>query len=329
VYESALDASGTPVFAKCRNSVQRAADLWEKASEFAEPVFVLLDQSNWDAHVNATLLEFEHRLYLRKCPRAELRQLLSWQTQNSGATKNGTKYQTKATRMSGDMNTALGNCVINYGLLYNWTVEAGVKACFYIDGDDSVVVVDRKDAVKLSELDPAKWFLQFGMESKVEWATEFEQCEFCQCRPVWDGVGWRMVRNPERFLLRSEWTVQPHAVSFLPRLVTSVGRCELACGIGIPVIQPLSLAMIKAGGNHKTWRGLEAYKRAAMERWSPDRAERAAREITAESRASFEKAWGISPEEQVAMESAQLQLSGTTQDDWAQYLSHFAGDNVA
>lgn len=327
LYNSTVDASGTHVFAKCRNSEQRAADLWEKANEFVEPVFVLLDQTNWDAHVNATLLEYEHQTYLRKCPRTELRQLLNWQRQNNGATKNGTKYQTRYTRMSGDMNTALGNCVINYGLLYSWTMEAGVKACFYIDGDDSVVVVDRKDAVKLSELDPAKWFLNFGMEAKVEWATEFEHCEFCQSRPVWDGLGWKMVRNPERFLLRSEWTVQPHQPEFIPRLVSSVGKCELASGIGIPVVQSLSLAMIEASGDHKLWKGLDSYRKAKMERWAPERAQRAVREVTAESRASFEKAWGISAEEQVEMEAAKLSLSATTQDDWAHYLSHFAGDN--
>jgi hypothetical protein len=51
------------------------------------------------------------------------------------------------------------------------------------------------------------------------------------------------------------------------------------------------------------------------------------REVTGESRASFEEAWGISPAEQLAMESSVLQLSDTTLSDWTLYLARFAGDN--
>jgi len=51
VYEKTLDVSGTQVFAKGRNSLQRAADLEKKAQSFSQPTFLLMDQSNWDAHV--------------------------------------------------------------------------------------------------------------------------------------------------------------------------------------------------------------------------------------------------------------------------------------
>jgi len=329
LYANVLDGSGTPVYAKSRNSVQRASDLLEKSREFDNPVFLLLDQSNWDAHVNKALLKYEHSLYLRKCPSHELAKLLKYQLTNRGATKNGTRYQTAGTRMSGDMNTALGNCVINYALLHTWAREAGIKACFYVDGDDSVVVFDKQDVAKAAALDPATWFLGWGMESKVEWAFQLEHCEFCQCRPVWDGVGWRMVRNPERFMIRSQWTTLPHHENFFPRLVTSIGRCELASAIGVPIIQALALSMIEAGGAHKTWRQLDAYKRARMEAWQPDRAHLAVRAVTEESRASMEVAWGITPAEQVAMEKSCLKLALTSQADWATYLLHFAGDNSA
>lgn len=329
VYGTVQDFSGTSVFAKARNGVQRAQDLLDKSKEFADPVYLLLDQSNWDAHVNKTLLRYEHNLYMRKCNRRSFKRLLDMQLHNSGSTKNGTRYETPGTRMSGDMNTALGNCVINYGLMYTWSVEAGIRACFYIDGDDSVIVLDKADMPKVVKCDPKEWFLRWGMESKVEWASEFESCEFCQSRPVWDGLGWRMVRNPARFLSRSSWTVLPHAAVQIPKLVSSIARCELACGLGIPVVQPLALKMLEAGGFLRTWRGLESYRKAQMEYWHPDRCHLAVREVTAESRASFEKAWGICPERQRELEEASLQLSGTTQEDWDMYLSHFAGDNVA
>jgi hypothetical protein len=328
VYSDTLDVSGTPVFAKARNSTERAQDLATKAAAFSSPVYLLLDQSNWDAHVNQTLLQFEHAVYSRKCRSPALAKLLRAQLVNVGGTKNGTKYSTKGTRMSGDCNTALGNCVINYGLLSTWAREAGVRAAFYVDGDDSVLIYDRKDQAKVDHLDVAKWFLQWGMESKVEVAQQFEHCEFCQSRPVWDGIGWRMVRNPKRFMTRAEWTVQPHQPSFIPRLVASVGRCETACNLGIPVNQALAWSMVEAGGTqHRTWRGVDQYHRAKDEVWHPDKVERVIREVTLESRLSFFEAWGISPGEQVAMEAASLRLSGTTPGDWSIYLDQFAGDN--
>lgn len=329
VYQ-AVDASGTSVFAKSRNSVQRAADLATKAGDFADPVFLLLDQSNWDAHVNKTLLEYEHQLYLRKCPSRLLQFLLRAQRTNVGATKNGTKFTTPGTRMSGDMNTALGNCVINYALLYTWALEAGIDARFYIDGDDSVVVFAAEDRRKAESLDPAAWFLRWGMESKVDWTTEFEQCEFCQCRPVWDGIGWRMVRNPERFMIRSQWTVNPHHPNFFPKLVASIAKCEMACSPGVPIVNSLAVEMLRASGlspDVRVWKGIDAYHRAKLEAWHPDRAHLSVRAITQESRLSMERAWGIPPAQQVEWESRTLSLSHTTAEDWATYLKHFAGDN--
>lgn len=330
LYAEVVDCSGTQVFAKARNTVQRAQDLRVKSEEFSDPVYLLLDQSNWDAHVNKTLLSIEHFVYMEKCRDRKLNRLLGMQLFNKGSTKNGTRYETQGTRMSGDMNTAVGNCIINYVLLYNWARDAGIKACFYVDGDDSVLVFDSKDLARMEQLDPTEWFLQWGMESKVELEREFEKCEFCQSRPVWDGLGWRMVRNPARFLLRSEWTVMPHSEAFIPRLVSSIGRCELACGLGVPVIQALAWKMVQAGGiRHRLWTGIDSWRKARMEAWLPDKAERAMRVVTDESRASFERAWGIGPVEQRRMEAATLTLSGTTPSDWELYLGHFAGDNVA
>jgi hypothetical protein len=117
-------------------------------------------------------------------------------------------------------------------------------------------------------------------------------------------------------------------VSVLPRLVASVGRCELAGNIGIPVLQALAWKMVLAGGkHHKLLRGVDQYHRSIREQWHPARAERAMRPVTMESRLSFEEAWGISPVEQVAMEAATLKLCSTTGTDWATYLARFAGDN--
>jgi len=330
LYPTTLDCSETPVFAKCRNFEQRASDLLAKSKVFADPVYLLLDQTNWDSHVNSTLLEYEHQLYLSKCPNKYFAFLLNMQKHNKGGTRNGTRFSTKATRMSGDMNTALGNCVVNYGLLYTWAKEAKLRCCFYIDGDDSVVVMEKTDMEKARLLDPATWFLNWGMESKVEWAYQFEHCEFCQCRPVFDGLAYRMVRNPERFCIRSGWTVNPHPEAFFPKLVASIAKCEMATHPGIPVVFPLAAKMLEASGlrpDMKVWRGLDSYQRAKHEAWAPDRAHLISRPITMESRLSLEAAWSIPVLKQLEMEASELRLAHTSPEDWATYLLHFAGDN--
>lgn len=282
--------------AKARNSHQRAADLREAWDRFAEPVALLLDHSKFDAHVSIPLLQFEHSVYKRFNPSRQFAWLCKQQLRNRGSTKNRTHFYTPGTRMSGDMNTGLGNSVINLGLLRCWLNEAKVPGYVYVDGDDSVVMVERRDRERLPSAD---WFRQFGMHTKCEETTTFEHVEFCQTRPVHDGHAWRMVRNPLRVLQRSGWTPKRYDDKFLPRLVKSIGMCELACNDGVPVLQAFSAALIRAGGG-EYWSGVELHRRAMAEHYGPARCRE--RPITAAARVSFALAWGITPLEQEALE---------------------------
>lgn len=100
-----------PLVAKGMNLDQRARALrilWEQTDE---PLALSLDLSRWDQHVSSRLLEVMHEWYLTLMPNRELRYLLQFQFDNKCATSHGVVYTAPDGVMSGDMTTALGNCV--------------------------------------------------------------------------------------------------------------------------------------------------------------------------------------------------------------------------
>lgn len=291
------DTTGTRVFAKGRNLSERANDLREKWDSFIDPIALCLDHSKFDCHVSLELLKQEHKFYESFFPGdRKLHQLLRAQLVNKGSTRNGTTFKTTGTRMSGDQNTGLGNSILNYGMLLEYVGSS--RAAFYIDGDDSVVLVERSDSHKLD----LNCFKQFGMSTKLDIAEEFERVEFCQCRPVFDGVSWHLVRNPWRVLARLPWVVKRNHLPIIPRYVKSVGMCELAMNTGIPVIQTVATAMIEFGSG--SYIKTDRHYLAKLSKIKPWHARAVPiRQITRES---FAKAWDVSVEEQLKLESVTL-----------------------
>jgi hypothetical protein len=298
------DLSGTPIFAKCRNLTQRGNDIAAKMDFFFDPVAVSLDHSKFDAHVNMQLLDLEHWFY-KQCNRSKLlAQLLHWQRLNRGSTKNGTKFVTRATRMSGDQNTGLGNSIINFAMTE--ALMAGIKHCLYIDGDDFIVFVERADA---KYVDP-KGYLQFGMHTKLDSQTSvIEHIEFCQTRPVFNGSGYTMVRNPQRMLKRVQWGVVKFHPSYTPKYLASVGRCLMSIGFGLPVEAYVGAKLAKLS----TVNVLTPYTMMANK--MPMRPLRAFLvEPSSLTRLSYETAWGLSPAQQQELESRAITQSEFVED---------------
>lgn len=167
-----------------------------------------------------------------------------------------------------------------------------------MDGDDSVLIIERSD---LRVLDLA-FIKQCGMRAKVEYADTFEQIEFCQTRPVFDGVAWRMVRNPRRVLSRTPWVVKRNHLAVVGRYLKSLGMCELALSVGMPVTQSLALKLIKRGSG--AYMVTELHHSAMREYVQPKYAK--ARHVSLECRESYERAWGITIGEQLELEAGEL-----------------------
>lgn len=292
------DWTDTQVFAKGLNLKQRAEALSTKWQSFVRPKALLLDHSKFDAHISLPLLRLERWYYNQCSGEEEMDYLMSLQINNKGRTKNETRYKTKATRMSGDQNTGLGNSIINYAMLCAFCEHYDLKYSLLVDGDDSVIVIE--DEGKPYDL---SFFAQFGMKTLGEEVTTFSQVEFCQTKPVQLENGWTMVRNPYRMILRLPWTTKVLSTKGVKPYLASVGRCELALGMGAPIGQYFGHKLSELSSRHVTT-SLEWV--AKQQLFRPRRAHLVP--PTHSARESYYEAWGISPEDQIKIETSGISM---------------------
>lgn len=132
----------TRFIAKGMNPTARARLLRQKYESLPGCRILELDASRFDAHVTVPLLELvEHRFWKRTCLDPEIARLLEMQINNRGQLRAKDfvqSYKVKGGRMSGDANTAAGNCIIMSCLLAAFGAHLGGRFDFVCDGDDSV-----------------------------------------------------------------------------------------------------------------------------------------------------------------------------------------------
>lgn len=304
-----LDDDGDRVVAKGMNQVARAAAVLKCFSAFREAVCFSLDCSRWDKHVKRGVLSIEHGFYRAVIGGSpELDKLLSWQLVNRCRTAGGVKYMVNGGRMSGDINTALGNCLLMVLMCRAAMRRIGVYYKLLDDGDDVLVFVEGSNFDRVSG-EIAKIFLDYGQELKIEnIARKPSDVLFCQSRIVHNGLDWIMVRDWRKVLSHAccgtkHWN-NPAEVRPMMGLI---GAGELALNLGVPILQEFALALKRCS------RGLVAkltnadtglvYRLKAefgdelepVLRYQP-------RVVTAVARAAFTAAFGVSEWEQVAIE---------------------------
>lgn len=295
---------GGPTVMKGYNVVDIGTHMADAWRQFANPVAIGLDASRFDQHVSVPMLQWEHSVYslfYHGVERRKLMRLLALQLENIGfaSCPDGTyKYTVHGCRASGDINTAMGNCLIMCALVYAYTRYAGVgKWRLLNNGDDCVVIVERSDLPKFAAL--PQWFMTMGFVMTVEKPVfTLEEVEFCQMHPVFDGVTWRMVRNVR--------VVVSKDVTFLQRFASEkhyssyryvLAQGGLALTGGLPIMQQFYQSIghgaclfnmnhvdsrfLESGFMHLT-RGLSAKTRA----------------ISDIARVSFWRAFGLTPTEQ-------------------------------
>lgn len=288
---------------------QRARLLAEKFKGFDDPRVVSLDCSRFDQHVSGQLLQIEHQVYLGLCNDPTFAQVLSWQLVNRGATKQGIKYICHGARMSGDMNTALGNCILMIIMVVAFITQRTSKFDVLDDGDDCLLLIEADDLPWVVE-NAYTIFLSFGMEIKVESiAARMEDVEWCQCKPVMTGGGWKFVRRPEKVLNGSACGLKylDPSLRLRRKLLRSIGMTELILNQGVPILQAYALAILRVAGpgealqfdtTDEMYHKLDVELRARGEKLEDAKA----RPVTDEARASFALAFGFAPAEQVELE---------------------------
>lgn len=278
-----------------------ANTLVKKASNFYNPTFLMLDASKFDSCVDVEWLKFCLEYYLTLFPKIyhrKIKWLWSKTYINKGYTKQGLKYKTHGTRMSGDMDTGLGNSIIMYTMLCNYLKEVGIsKYSILVNGDDSIVVIENKDLTASRNLD---YFQRAGFNMKFEVAHSIEEAEFCQARLIETDYGQTMARNPQRVMGRTSWTTTQRSKSNYRAFVNTLGLCERAASWGVPIASTMATRMIEAANTTKRifispW--LEQHYNGMRKWWK-----NGIPTISLNTRISFSNAWGISCEEQVDIE---------------------------
>lgn len=307
VYKAIGKVWGDVTVAKGLNASQRGKLVEKKWNSFRNPVAVGLDASRFDQHVSPAGLRSEHSVYLMMNNDEEFRELLSWQIRNKGVAyvKDGKcKYRTNGCRMSGDMNTALGNCLLMSAMVYSYCRSKHIKAKLINDGDDCVVFMEKCNLSTFQDgLDT--WFIEMGFSMKVEDPVyRLEEVEFCQCHPVWTDEGYIMVRNIRQSLAKDSVSIKPLDNELIFRKwCGEVGDCGLSLTGGVPVVAEFYKVLQRASGGVRSVRlGYDPVFETGM-RMMARGMERKDTEVLAKTRVSFYYAFGVQPDTQVEWEN--------------------------
>lgn len=284
--------------------------LRQKWDLFKDPVAIGLDAVKYDAHFDEETLKYEHSYYTGFYPNdLFLVMLLLWQltSVSIGRVWDGVvRAWFRGKRCSGDINTSLGNCIIMCAIVYCFFMF--LRICAFAElannGDDCVVIMEREHLNRfLAQCN--WWFSLCGFRVETEKPVfRFEEIEFCQAHPVFDGTRWRMVRNPIACMTKDPMCLKAITTpKALAKWRNAVGTGGLSLASGIPVLQSFYDCMRRGGGkfSQKYFRNVVYQGNGMEERGATHTASVTA--ITPECRASFAIAFGINPSEQLAIES--------------------------
>jgi len=198
--------------------------------------------------------------------------------------------------MSGDMDTAMGNCLTMCAMMWSFVTDMGLRRFeFANDGDDGVLFVEQEHLQLLLD-NYQLYFRELGFTMKLEGvAFELEHVDFCQSRPVFDGRHYRMVRDPRVCIGKDSLSLK-HAttVADMSELRNAVGWCGGALAGDMPIFCSFYRSMITGDAPEREYTtGMQFLSHGMETRFA---------EPCPETRLSFHKAFALSPDDQVAIE---------------------------
>lgn len=299
---------GQPTVFKGMDSHTSGRNMYKLWTSFSDPVAVGLDASRFDQHVSEDALRWEHDIYKKCCSskgdRRRLARYLEWQVANKcvGRCEDGSLFYTKVGgRMSGDMNTSLGNCILMCSMIKAYLMCRGVRGLLANNGDDCVVFMERRDLPKFSR-DLDRWFRDLGFNMTVEAPVyDLEKVQFCQTQPVFVGPmdnDYLMVRDPLVARAKDVVCLQRYETEHEIRgWLRAVGEGGLAMSGGVPVMQSFYRCLYDAGEESNIKHGHSWGVRKLI-----GNLHRKEGPISPETRCSFWLAFDITPDEQLALE---------------------------
>jgi hypothetical protein len=258
-YEHAVCAAdrkhGLPTIAKGFNDLELGEAIKRISSKFQRPMYLELDHTEFDAHVTIQQLEAEHEVYNKSFGTAELRRLCRRTINNKCGTRQGLRYRVKGTRMSGDMNTSIGNTLINIAVLKRVCGKM-IRGKFrvFCNGDDSIVVCEEQ---QIDEEALLREFLKHNMVTKLDNITTnpFE-VTFCQRKLVQlDDGKWFFCPDLRRILERFGTTHKYRQIPHYPTYLKEVAHC---LSVIFAPLQPISQAWTNVSRHLSKWPGKES-----------------------------------------------------------------------
>jgi len=304
--------SNTRVVAKGLSPKRRANLIKRKFGGFERPVCFEVDGKAFEAHVSSSQVDAERSVYLAAYSQdPRLARLLSMQV-FSGRTASGVKFSRPGGRASGDFNTGMGNTILMLCAVVGVMLTRRVKFDILADGDNALLFCDERDLDVVLENFAEDVLADSGHELTLEKPVSvLEEIRFGRSAPVYLGpsLGWTMVREPTAVISGAcashRWLSEP---SFAKRWISGVARCELSLALGVPVLQAHFLKVLNTCGVFE-----RELPQAALADYFVVGARLAGLEdvveVSREARLSFHRAFGLSPEEQVAWENRPIGVS--------------------
>ncbi len=330
IYNNKSCSKGVPKsrnVAKGLNAVQRAHLLMRKAKNFNNPVFLMLDASRFDKHVHYKLLLIIHYVYRKSNAHPVFAIILTMQLISICFSSSGLKYIAYGRRMSGDMDTAAGNCLLMLIMLLAFMVLIELMKWDCLDdGDDCCLIVEFEDYKKVED-NIQREFLNYGHELKVE-KVAFSpfQATFCRSNVIeYAPEQYKFVRNYRDVMAKAMCGIRNWlSVSYRKRVLKAIGTCELVLNVGVPILEEWALAILRNLDGERFDEkyapdGLLARYHRDVKIFKTNDVKHLTRKITSEARWSFYLAFDVPAEQQVFIEN---QLAAWTFDVSS---THFTG----
>lgn len=312
----------TQVFAKGLCPVRRGRLLQAKVANFDEPVVISLDASSFDASVTIDMLRLLHRTYKESIVVSEeVAAALEWQLRNKGKTSHGAKYRIKGNRMSGDPDTAFGNCLTTWFIVVAAMKRTGVKKWdTLIDGDDCVLIVERRDFPGEEAIIDAWRNCGFNLTMDItglKGPVVPEEIEFCRGRCIVGESGrWNLVRDVRRAVATFGVT-HKYNDNFEVYLDVLKGSAmgELTVSGDVPCISFLAWETYKRLEDRKARFDTDFDYKYQVRYALPKLAAKEPK-VDWATRVSVERAWGISIAQQLEFESSCAQRVAGLFEKW-------------
>lgn len=291
------------VSAKGLNPVERASLIRRKMEFVGDCTVFEVDGSAFEAHVDEEQLSWEHSVYLHAYGGdPELRRLLRMQRTNTGVTANGVAFSRRAGRASGDYNTGMGNTLIMCRVIAGCMRGLQSRWDMLVDGDNAILFV-RTSHLQQAISAVVDNCVKFGHEVTLEKPTTIlEQVTFGQSQPVFFNGRYAMVRDYRKVFSNFASSHCNMKNSGWREYVRAVGVCEEHLANGLPVMGAAFRAVVMHLGGFKPIRFhlVQDYRLFGFDPANvPQRPEICP---TPEARLSFEKAFGLSSDYQIALE---------------------------